>query len=169
MAPAEYALAMSRISWLAVGVCAACSDPDPAAESREAYAAMLQPVAFENALVLEQVLAHAAGVYNKTLSSDEAVQRWTYTISPLAEHVADQTALIEPPAEWVGTHEELIAIWADRAAAYRELSDAIYTAEPERWKAARSLAENIKIREEAWFVNFNRTAERGGIRLDPYP
>lgn len=147
---------------------ACATDPRQAAATR--YLQVLQPLMLENSMLADRVLVQAAAVYNESGGPKQVADAWEGEIVPLAEHLADQASLVQPPTDYAARHGELVTIWVDRAAAYRALSEAIRSGEAEAWNPARRDAESAKIREENWFNQLNETVTPLGIPLvDQYP
>ncbi|MBX2803653.1 MAG: hypothetical protein KTR31_38610 [Myxococcales bacterium] len=142
---------------------------DPAARSTTEYLTKLQPLLQENSLLAERVLFQASAVYNGATRPDEVSDAWTTDIVPVAEHLHHQSTFVAAPAEWSATHANLVAIWGERANAYRSISEGLRTADQETWDSGRKLAETVKIREEEWFDMVNNTVAPMGFMLDAYP
>jgi hypothetical protein len=147
---------------------AACAlDPDSRAAAD--YVTRLQPVLFENAELADEVLSLSSQVYEKKIPSDKLEQSWDADIVPLAEHLHDQASFVEPPPGWGESHAQLVAIWGDRASAYRSLGRAIHDGDTERWRQARELADGVKLREEEWFRTTNQRLVSYRLVVDPFP
>ena len=148
---------------------ASCQPIDPAATATTEYLTRLQPLLQENSLLAERVLLQAAAIYNDAAKPEQVAAAWTSDIVPIAEHLHYQSAFVAAPDVWAANHNELIAIWGDRALAYRNIGEAIKLADPEAWKSARELAEGVKVREETWFDALNKAVGPMGMVVDPYP
>lgn len=144
----------------------ACSTGDDATAQ---YLNQINPLLHENGLLAERVLLQAAKVYNDAVKPDQVAEVWVDEIVPLAEHLQNQASFVEPPAEHMQTHQELVAIWRDRAVAYRNLGEAIQSGSTDEWNKATALASDVKLREEKWFDTLNTALAESGRTVDPYP
>jgi hypothetical protein len=147
----------------------ACDRFDPQVAEDRAYVRLLIPIMQDNALLSERVLIEAAALYNKTSEPETLVKSWTVEIVPLAEHLHSQASFAKPPDTWTDQHSELVAIWGDRAQAYRALSDAITTADDSQWQASRDIADGIKLAEEKWFASTNERLAQNRLVVDQFP
>jgi hypothetical protein len=133
-----------------------------------AYADKLAPVLQENGLLADQVLAIASTVHTGDDDPDAVRAHLAERVVPVAEHLHHQASFLEVGSSFEDRHQALVAIWAERAAAYRDLLDALTTGDREQWTRAIQLATDVKLKEEQWFQETND--ELGaGARLDPYP
>lgn len=148
---------------------ASCQPIDPATTATTEYLTRLQPLLQENSLLAERVLFQAAAIYNEAAKPDQVASAWSSDIVPVAEHLHHQAAFVAAPDVWSLNHNELVEIWGDRAAAYRNIGEAIKLADAASWKSARELAEGVKLREEKWFDALNAAVAPMGMVVDPYP
>ena len=151
---------------LALGGCAGL---DPASSSTTVYLSELQPLLQENSLLAERVLFQAAAIYNEAAKPEQVANTWSLEIVPLSEHLANQASFVTAPDPFGARHAELVKIWSDRAVAYRNLGEAIKTADAEQWNDARKQADDVKLREEKWFDGLNEQLAPQGLVVDPYP
>lgn len=133
------------------------------------YVEQLQPLLQENSLLAERVLFQAAAIYNNAARPDDVANKWESDITPIAEHLHFQAKLLQAPEDWVDTHANLVEIWGDRAAAYRDISEGLRQADRERWDRGSKAAEEVKLQEEDWFVGANERLGSINVSLDPYP
>lgn len=147
----------------------ACTNLDPASAATTDYLTKLQPLLQENSLLAERVLFQAAAIYNEAVKPEQVAESWTTDIVPIAEHLAHQASFVAPPEPYATRHEQLAVIWTDRAGAYRNLGEAIRTADAEQWNAARRAADDVKLAEERWFDDLNEQLAGQGLVVDPYP
>ena len=158
---------MRRLA-IAMTLAGGCGAPPEAKESRD-WVEDLQPVLAENGLVWERMLMTAADVHEGKRDADGTALAWNQDLVPLVEHVRDEAALIQPPNGWATEHAALVAVWAQRAESYRDLSVALRQGDTERWRNARPRADKAKLDEEAWFRTTNDKLRPLGITLDQYP
>ncbi len=144
---------------------------DPATRAASDYITELQPLLQENSLLAERVLYQAAAIYNDATRPDEVADAWTGTIVPLSEHLHDQASFVvlEEGNPWAERHEALVAIWGERAHAYRSISEGLERADRERWDEGRKLADEVKVKEEQWFDEMNTQVTPLGFVVDAYP
>ncbi len=145
----------------------ACSSNS--AGSATTYVNQLSPLLQENSLLAERVLFQAADIYNNAARPDDVANKWESDITPIAEHLHFQAKLVKAPEDWTEKHGELVAIWGDRAVAYRDISEALRLADRERWERGTKAAEEVKLEEEAWFVGVGERLGGMNISIDPYP
>ncbi len=157
------------ISALAVLLACSCASMDPEMQRATDYVTRLQPLLQENSLLAERVLLQAAVVYNDQVEPKAMVDAWTQDVVPIAEHLHNQSVLVAAPQGYGEAHQQLVIVWGERARAYRDLSEAIYTADTKQWTKAKEDAKNVRIREEEWFEDLNSTLAARGIVVDPYP
>ena len=148
---------------------AGCAGLDPASSSTTVYLSELQPLLQENSLLAERVLFQAAQIYNESTKPEQVANVWTVEIVPLSEHLASQAEFVSAPDPYSSRHGDLVKIWSDRAVAYRNLGEAIKTADAEQWNDARKQADDVKLREEKWFDGLNEQLAPQGLVIDPYP
>ena len=153
----------------AVLLLASCQQMDPAGQATTEYLTRLQPLLQENSLLAERVLLQAAAIYNDATKPEQVATAWSGDIVPIAEHLHHQSSFVAAPDVWAAKHNELVAIWGDRALAYRNIGEAIKLADAEQWKSARELADGVKLREEKWFDTLNEAVAPMGLVVDPYP
>jgi hypothetical protein len=144
----------------------ACSGGDDVTTQ---YLGQLRPLLQENGLLAERVLLQAAKVYNEEAKPDQVADVWIEEIVPLAEHLQNQATLVVPPPPYASSHAEIVAIWGDRALAYRNLGEAIQSGSTNDWNAATTLTSDVKLREEKWFDTLNTALAPSGSSVDPYP
>lgn len=153
---------------ITLSIAAGCGTPPEATDGRD-WVEDLQPVLAENGLVWERMLRTAADVHEGKGDADVTALAWNQDLVPLVEHVRDEAALIQPPNAWATDHAAIVAVWAARAEAYRDLSVALRQGDTERWRNARPRADKAKLDEEAWFRTTNDKLRTLGITLDQYP
>lgn len=144
-----------------------CTSPEK--QEAAAYANMLQPILLENSLVAERILYLSADVYNNSAKPDKLAGAWQQDVVPLAEHLHFQASFIEPPAAWRPPNDQLVRIWADRALAFRGLSEALIVSDPKAWRTSRDLASKAMIDEDTWFKDTNAKLAPFGFGLDQFP
>jgi hypothetical protein len=136
------------------------------------YVGQLIPVLADNGLLADRML-HAAADLSEGSKSQAAgprvAERWRDEIVPLAHHVHDQAALLQPPEPWVDRHSSLVAIWAARAQGYQLVLDGVSFADEARFKRGRALADQAKLDEESWFQDANTALQPSSLALDQYP
>ncbi|HHO53638.1 MAG TPA: hypothetical protein ENK18_22890 [Deltaproteobacteria bacterium] len=142
---------------------------DPAARAATTYINQLQPLLQENGLLAEHVLFQAAAIYNKADRQGDVAKAWSTSVVPLAEHLYDQSTFIEPPEQWVSSHDELVEIWGVRAQAYRNISEGLQMADQEAWESGRLQAQTATQKEELWFDQVNTIIAPMGFLIDAYP
>ena len=142
---------------------------DPEARSATTYVAKLQPLMQENSLLAERVLYQAAAIYNGATRPDEVADAWSSDIVPLAEHLHHQAGFVEPPENWSQQHAALVAVWGERAHAYRSISEGLERADKDLGEQGRNLAEQVKLKEESWFEEVNGQIGPMGFTIDAYP
>lgn len=143
------------------------------------YARQLDPLLHENSLLANRVLHVAAVVYNAPPQGDEeqvsvevseqARLTWSQEIVPLAGHLHDQAALVQPPAPWAGRHKDLVDIWSLRADAYSSLEEAMLLADDVKWQDSRRKSNQAMLDEENWFREVNEQVAPYGIVIDQFP
>lgn len=148
---------------------AGCASLTSTASTTTVYLTDLQPLLQENSLLAERVLVQAAAIYDEDAKPEQVADAWSTEIVPLAEHLSNQAALVDAPVPYSARHAELVEIWADRAGAYRGLVEAMAAADAERWNAARTRADDVKLAEEKWFDALNEELADQGLAVDQYP
>jgi hypothetical protein len=148
---------------------AGCAGLSPASSSTTVYLSELQPLLQENSLLAERVLFQAAAIYNEAAKPEQIANAWSAEIVPLSEHLANQAGFVSAPEPWSANHAELVEIWTDRAVAYRNLVEAIKTADADQWNTARAQADDVKLAEEKWFDALNEKLAPQGLVVDQYP
>lgn len=146
-----------------------CSSQSPQTRSAIEYLNAVQPVMLENSLLAERVLGMAAQIYDRDLPPDGFGPPWAQDVVPIATHLPLQAELLTVPEEWREPHDNLVAIWTDRASAYQGMSEALALADRPRWKSARDLVVQVVEREETWFINVNARLGTMELQLDQYP
>lgn len=142
---------------------------DPAGSAASDYVTKLQPLVHENSLLAERVLFQAAAIYNEATLPTDVATAWSTEITPLAEHLHQQAGFVEPPPDWAQDHQQLVAIWAERAEGYRAVSEALRAADQEKWDRGTALIERARGQESEWFLGLNTRLQPHGIQLDGYP
>ena len=145
---------------------AACTTADPSAA---AYEATLRPLFRANSQLAISVINLAADAHDKRVDVGAVQSRWRTAIVPSSEHIAWQAAVADVPEDWTETHDQLVAIWGQRAAAYRDLDFAIRDARREAWTQAGESVNESQVAEEAWVAEVVKILDSRGVRLDPYP
>jgi hypothetical protein len=158
-----------RASVLAVVFLFACTPTNSGANDAALYVAELEPLVRENGLVADAMLHLAADVHDGRADGSLARERWDRDIVPLADHLRDQAAAVQPPAAWAQHHKDLVDIWTYRADAYHDASEAVTLADAERWKLARQRADAAKLREETWFQEVNKRLADYDMAVDQFP
>lgn len=149
---------------------AACGPFDAETRAHRSYVRVLQPLLVENSLLAQHMLTQSAAVHNDPRLDPATLARaWSSDIVPLAEHLHGQATFAQAPEPWTVRHADLVEIWSDRAQAYRAIDESIATADIDQWKAARELADTVKLREEEWFRSTNQTLSPVGLFVDQYP
>lgn len=146
-----------------------CPQANSGANDAALYVAELEPLVRENGLVADTMLHLAADVHDGRADGSVALQRWERDIVPLADHLRDQAAAVQPPPAWAQHHKDLVDIWTTRADAYHDAAEAVQLADAERWKLARQNADAAKLREETWFQEVNKRLADYNISLDQFP
>jgi len=150
---------------------AGCAMLQPGGADQLAYAEAIQPLLAENTVLADEVLGLAAEVYNDNAEADvdALTEAWRTDVVPLAEHLHAQAALVKPPDAYIERHKDLVTVWASRAEAYRDLSEALALSDAERWAQARELANEVKLEEEEWFRTINADFGQNGLLIDQFP
>lgn len=146
-----------------------CGPFSPEVQESHRYLKALQPLIVENGHLTDEVLGAAAQIYNETADMDEQAQFWSRRVVPLAEHLHQQSGNIPVPETWAEDHGSLQEIWGNRAAAYRELGEALTLAEMDRWTTARKQATDVKFAEEDWFKRANQRLAMYNLSVSPTP
>ena len=148
---------------------AGCSEAPERVQMR-AYLTDLRPVLYENRLLAEQVLRQGAAVYNEDSSPDEVMDAWDGTVVPLAQHVHDLAAGIEPPDTVSPDHRALVSLLDRRQRAYRGLSDAFHLAQEDAFVDAQREVNKVTLEEDRWVRTFNQRLQIMRLRsLDLVP
>jgi hypothetical protein len=154
---------------LAPALFAACLQPDPATLVATQYYELLRPLLHENSLLAERVLIQAARVYNEGDAAPALSSDWVGDVVPIAEHLHHQASFVVAPDPYAATHAELVDLWGRRALAYRQVGEAVFTADVASFTVARKQADELKLQEERWFDRLNETMAPLGLLVDPYP
>jgi hypothetical protein len=158
-----------RLVVLAALIVGPCNTSTPERDAAASYVDMVSPLVHENGLLADRLLDTAAGAYNGSSNADETRRRFEGDIAPIAEHLYHQAELVSPPPDWAQRHHDLVAIWGERAAAYRDLAVALDHGDVAGWTSARTRADQAKINEESWFTSTNAALAPHGLILDQYP
>jgi hypothetical protein len=148
---------------------ASCFEPDPATLAATDYFERLRPLLHENSLLAERVLSQAARVYNEGDKVPPLAPDWTGEIVPLAEHLHHQASFVTPPDAYAEPHAQLVDLWGRRAQVYRQIGEAVFTADLASFTDGRRKADELKIEEERWFDRLNEVMAPMGLLVDPYP
>lgn len=147
----------------------ACNALDPATRDATQYVSDVQPLMLENARLSERLLQMAAQVYNQQVPEDGLARPWVDEVTPLAQHLAIEAENTPAPADWKEDHTSLVVIWTDRAAAFRELSEALVLADLDRWTSGRDGVASYVKREEQWFRSVNDRLRPFDLEIQQYP
>lgn len=160
-----------RVRWSVLGLVSlvACPAADSGSKDAALYVAELEPLVRENGLVADTMLHLAADVHDARADGPIVRQRWERDVVPLADHLRDQAAAIQPPPAWAQHHKDLVDIWTTRADAYHDAGEAVALADAERWKLARQNADAAKLREETWFQEVNKRLAGHNMSVDQFP
>lgn len=148
---------------------ASCLQPDPATLVATDYHERLRPLLHENSLLAERVLFQAARVYNEGDKTPPLAPGWAGEIVPLAEHLHHQASFVVAPDPYTERHAELVDLWGRRALVYRQIGEAVFTADAATFTDARKKADVLKLEEERWFDRLNEAIGPLGLLVDPYP
>jgi hypothetical protein len=154
----------------------------PRAEERldaQKYNEALGPLLADNGL-LADVLWQSADTLYASLAANPSTgtpaatdpkaifKTWTDDITPLAAHLRDQAALVQPPDAWLDAHGELVDAWGRRADSYRDIGEALIQNDTAALAAARDAADQSKHLEEQWFRRVNTRLAPYGLHLNQY-
>ena len=143
---------------------ASCTD-----SSTSTYAEQLDPLLYENTVLNDQLLNVAGGIYNDTVDSQRTAELFRSDVIPIAQHLAHQAAAVQAPEEWAASHAELVEIWAQRAHSYRELSEALWLVDAERFSNAQVALDKAAREEETWFADIRQKLAKQGVALNQFP
>jgi len=148
---------------------ASCFQPDAATVAATDYFERLRPLLHENGLLAERVLFQAARVYNEGDKVPPLAPDWTGDVVPLAEHLHHQASFVTAPDAYAEQHAKLVDLWGRRALVYRQIGEAVFTADLATFTEARKKADELQLEEERWFDHLNAAIAPLGLMVDPYP
>ena len=102
----------------------ACGPQSTEPQQARRYVDALAPLLADNGLLADILWESADVIYGGQGAHVATLRQWTEDIAPLAGHLHDQAALIEPPTDWAPAHAELVAAWGGRATSYRDIGEA---------------------------------------------
>ena len=133
------------------------------------YAEQLDPLLYENTVLNDQLLNIAGGIYNDKVDSQKTAELFRSDVIPIAQHLAHQAAAVQAPEQWAASHAELVDIWSQRAKSYREISEALWLVDAERFSNAQVGLDKAAREEEAWFADMRQELGKKGVALSQFP
>lgn len=155
--------------WTPLLILSGCAYFDPELGAAIEYIEKVQPLMAENSLLAERTLVLASELHDKKADDAKVLEVWTNEIVPLSQHLHMQAGQLDPPELWKDSHGELVTIWTDRTAAYRDFGEAIVLADSERWDRARTQYQTMIDREQAWFQGTAARLQPYELTLEQYP
>ncbi|MEN9787657.1 MAG: hypothetical protein RLZZ299_2921 [Pseudomonadota bacterium] len=154
----------ASLGWLA-----ACG-PDPAEQAANAYVSDMEPILREN-VALAQSFLELAGAIKKGSSDGTGVAlRLAKELRPAAERIHAQARALQPtdPA-LADLHGQLVAAWAERAEAYKAMSEGWNAGNEAAFEAGRARNLQSKVAEERFFSEVNAWLGAHGKGIEQYP
>jgi hypothetical protein len=104
------------------------------------------------------------------VSPQKTAKNLRKTILPAAQQVAQHAGDVRPlTPEYQALHDELAAVWSDRAEAYGTILTAWDEADAEALKTGMDRVGDLRIAESFWFPRVNAVVEPKGYRFEEFP
>lgn len=138
--------------------------PSPEAVTAQAWLDGLQPVQLDERLYQEDLIDAARRAAAGLQTPERNLARWERSAA-LATHVAEQLRQTARPADYGALHDELVELWARRAAASRRAAQAWREADEAAWAAARAELDAVHLALDTWRERAN--AHLNEVGVDP--
>jgi len=148
--------------------------PDPVATDLDSWYYGLSAVLVENASLAHEVQEFAADIIKARsagkVSAEKTAKNLRKTILPAAQQVSEHAGAVRPlTPEYQALHDELAAVWSDRAEAYGNILVAWDEADADALKTGMDRVGDLRIAESFWFPRVNAVVEPKGYRFEEFP
>lgn len=148
--------------------------PDPIAADLDAWYYGMSAVLVENAALAHDIQEFAADITKARkagkVSAKKTAKNIGKSIVPTAQQVAAHAADVRPTTpEYQALHDELAAVWTERAEAYEGILTAWDDADSDALATGMQQVRDLRISEAVWFPRANAVIEPKGYRFEEFP